>query len=42
MNEVYYATQFDSAEDRGKRFLGTVQLVSLVILAVAVGHRPVP
>jgi len=38
VNEVYYATQFDSDEDRGKRFLGTVQLVSLVILAVAVGH----
>lgn len=35
--EVYYTTRFDSDADKAKRLIGTIQLVSLVVLAGAVG-----
>ena len=38
IGEVYYSTRFDSDLDRGKRFLGMLQLIGLVLLAVAVEH----
>ncbi len=36
-NEVYYTTRFDSDTDKVKRFMATVQLLALVVMAAAIG-----
>jgi len=38
VGEVQYTTRFDSDRDRTKRFLGTVQLARLSVMALLVGH----
>ena len=38
VGEVFYTTRFDADADRGKRFLGTLQLIALTLLAASIAR----
>jgi low temperature requirement protein LtrA len=38
VGEVFYTTRFDADNDRGKRLLGTLQLITLTLLAASISR----
>ncbi|MFR9779623.1 low temperature requirement protein A [Micromonospora sp. MS34] len=39
VNEVFYTTRFDNDTDRARRFIGTLQLIALTLLAASIARN---